>query len=167
MKNFLIWVKKSMATKWFAIILAVLAFSDTFLLVFPIDILLVTAVIAHGRSWLLTALIVALGNILSVLAFAYLSFNEFSWLLERFTEVFSNSDWQATEAFLQSYGTWGAFIGALTPFPFQVFLLLGAASKLDMLSLVVSISIGRLIKYILISWAAAHSPKLLRMFRIK
>lgn len=163
-KKILNQIQRYMEKPWYPVLVATVVGLDVFLLAVPNDILLISAVMAKPKRWLLTCLTICMGSTLGAALLCALLYWNPDAVRATFPGLFQSHAWQHISDFLHHYGLLATFLGALGPFPQQPFIILGALSDLPFVLLIASLFIGRLIKYLIIGALCSHAPGLLKRF---
>lgn len=158
------WGRRQVQSKYFAPMLVLIAFSDTFLLVFPVDVLLITAILSHRKSWKLIGFSVFVGNALSAVVFTYLSYNHLEWLMSKAQSAIGGEVINQSQAWFSSYGLFAGFLMAMSPFPIQALILGGALLKVSWLSILAVTFAGRFFKYFGLVYLAMRSPSFAKKY---
>lgn len=148
--------------KWYTLLLGFLAFIDYFILIIPMDGILISSIMLHPKRWLSLAIGTAIGSTLGSLLF-YLLIKHYglSWILNVFPNLTSGSFWDWTLQFFDNYGIFLVFVIAATPLAQQPVVALAAISHTPFLQILIAVSLGRLIKCLIISYISSHSPHLI------
>jgi membrane protein YqaA with SNARE-associated domain len=161
MGSFIQKIQRYLDRPWYPILLAGLAASDVILLFIPIDGLTVAAVLAVPKRWIQFALASSIGNILGCGILAEGVYQNSDWILTRFGPWMNSSAWHQVERFIHWSGSWSILIGAASPIPLQIWVLVPALAGMPPFKLFASLLIGRLLRSFLLCWIASHTPKLL------
>jgi membrane protein YqaA with SNARE-associated domain len=160
-KKILAFTASHMQKTWYPIFIATIIGLDIFILAVPNDALLISAVLAQPKRWLRIAIYVSIGSIIGVALFSGILLQYPDLIRATFPGVFESSVWAQTSVFLQNYGVFALFFGAVGPLPQQPFVVVAALSGVNFSTIIFSVLAGRLLKYIFLAWVASHSPKLL------
>lgn len=147
---------------WYPAMLFVCNFLDVFILVMPLDILLVAGILAKPRRFVVLGAAAMAGNMAAAAIVALLAVYQLDFLVAFFHSSFDPTTWSEVEGVMQSYGYVAALLFSITFIPFQLFILVGAITGMSMPLLFTMVFIGRAIKYIAVSAGAAYSPNLIR-----
>jgi len=163
MRAYLERVQKQVDKKLYLALLAFLSFADTFVMILPMDGLLASSAMAKPRRWGLfafaTSLASSLGNLLLVLLVSHYGT---PWVESHFPGVMTGTLWQNIHLLFFKYGMIFLFVYAATPFPQQPIAILAGLNQYSFGAFLVASFLGRSIKCLLISYAGAKSPGLLR-----
>lgn len=148
---------------WYAPLLGLLAALDNFVLVIPNDGLLISSALLLPKRWFSLALYVGIGSALgaSVLA-GLVKYQGLPWILDLYPGVDQTAAWAFTMKFFDQYGLWLLFAVAVTPFVQQPAVILAALAGTHLWILAAVVFIGRFIKFLIMSYVAAHTPALLK-----
>jgi membrane protein YqaA with SNARE-associated domain len=150
---------------WYALVLCVFAASDAFLVIIPTDGLLVSSIFLAPKRWLEKCIAVAVGSTIgSALLFLCVQSMGISFLERISPGVTATRSWTLTHQWMDVYGLWAVFAVALSPIFQHPAVAISALMETPLDRVVVAVLVGRLIKYLVISWAASHSPKILFRF---
>lgn len=135
------------------------------LLFIPIDGLTVAAVFSAPKRWFQFAIASALGNILGCGILAEAVYQNSGWILDRFRPWMESPTWHRVEHFVHWSGGWSLLLGAASPIPLQIWVIVPALAGMSALPLFVFLTLGRLLRSLTICWIATHTPKLLSWSR--
>lgn len=142
---------------WFPALVAGLNFADTFTLVVPNDVLLVAAVSANRKRWISTALIVTLGAWLGAAVLCGLAMYNPDGIRRQFSSMFESWAWKQAETFIDKYGVLTIGVGsAVLPIVHPV-VFAGVMAKMSAVRILVSVFLGRLTKYLIVSYLTASA----------
>ncbi len=168
MKKFLDFCKKLpqyASRPWFPYAMAFTAFSDYFIFVVPLDAIVVASVMAARRRWISITFWTSLGSTCGAILFAALlqhfgiSFLE-SWaphLLEG-SFVITLTHW------LKDYGFWALLLLAASPIHQHPVVAIAALAKVPLLTIFITMFLGRFLKYCIYTWLTAHAKKGIERF---
>jgi membrane protein YqaA with SNARE-associated domain len=144
---------------WYPPLVALLAGADAFILVVPVDALLVPCLLARPRRWLSTVLLVAAGSALGGVLLAGLVDSDlirgaFFHGLEKGPEWARAADWMGR------YGLFGLLFFSLGPLPQQPALVMAGLARLNLFSMFATILLGRLMKYGTYGLVCRYAPGL-------
>lgn len=164
-----LWLEKKMQSRLYFLILAGLSFLDVFLIVLPLDPLLIAAVFARPKRWWLFALSMALAYTLGLMLIAWgVRLYGVEFIHQFLPEIESSSAWIRATKMTAQYGHWAILVIAMSPIAQQPIVALAAIAGTSMTEIALYLLIGRLIKFNVIAYAAYRSPPLIRrIFRIK
>ena len=153
---------------WYPLLLGILSAADLIVVFIPIDGLAIAATLTNPRHWIRYALATAFGNLVGsgILAAAILQNAE--WLHQSVGAWMHSDTWKMVESFIQIHGSWSVALGALSPIPLQLWVIIPVLAKMSLTALFLSLLTGRLIRSVTLCWIASHAPKLLwKSSRIK
>ena len=150
---------------WYPIILGTMAAADVLVIFIPIDGLTVGAVLATPKRWLRYAFGVALGNTAGCLILAGGIHSNAPWITERFSSWMHTAAWQSVSRFFEWSGGWSIILGAISPIPLQVWVIVPVLAGMSLLPLAAALLVGRILRSLALCWAASHAPRLLRRSR--
>lgn len=150
---------------WYAPLLGVLAALDNFIVVIPNDGLLISSAMLTPKKWIRLSFCVALGSTVgaAVLAWAIHHYG-LNIVEELYPGIQSTKMWTWTHDFFQQYGLWLLFLVAVTPFVQQPAIIFAVIAEFSILQIAIVVFIGRLIKFLLMSYIGSHAPHLLSKF---
>lgn len=147
---------------WYSPLISFLAGLDNLVVVIPTDGILVSSTMLRPRRWLLFAFFISLGSTLGGMVLAALvQIHGLPWILDFYPDINTTSSWTMTESFFDRYGLLLVFAVAATPLMQQPTVILAALANTPLEKIAITVFIGRLIKYIIMSYIASHAPKLL------
>lgn len=148
--------------RWYAPLLGFLAFLDYFIIIIPMDGILISSTMLRPKNWILQALFATIGSTSGAIFFFYLvNLYGFNWILEFYPQINQGAIWNWTLDFFNHYGILLVFLIAATPFVQQPVVALAALSHAPPYQVFFALLFGRLIKYVFITYISSHSPKLL------
>ncbi|GIL17844.1 MAG: hypothetical protein BroJett040_15950 [Oligoflexia bacterium] len=148
---------------WYPPMIGFLAAIDNLVLIIPTDGILISSSMLIPKRWLTFALNVAIGSTLGGLVLASLvEFHGLPWVLQMYPGVNETHIWAFCEEFFHQYGLLLVFIVALTPFIQQPAVILAGLANTSLLQLVTVLFVGRLIKFLIMSYLGSHAPRLLK-----
>ena len=151
--------------KWFAPLLGLLAALDNLVIVIPTDGLLISSSMLIPKKWLIYAMAVAIGSMIGAMALAsVVELQGLPWLLNHYPELEQTKSWLWSQEFFGSYGLLFVFFVGLSPLMQQPAVILAALANTPLYQLALVIFFGRLLKFLLMSYIASHSPKYLKKF---
>lgn len=162
LRRYLEFLQKHANAWWYAPVIGLLAALDSFIVVVPTDGLLVSASMLAPRRWFYTALVVTLGSTLGAwLLAALLEIHGLPFLLQLSPGLDQTSAWIWSDQFIDRWGGWALFLVALSPLMQQPAVALAALAGMPLLEIFGLVFVGRVIKYLFLSWVATHAPGLL------
>jgi len=140
--------------------LAVLIASDMFVFVIPSEGLLMSSSMLQPKKWLHYSFAGATGTAVGAWLFGLLArlLGE-SWLLNRYPSLFQSHTWIWSVEFFDQFGLWVVLATGLSPFPSHPSVVLVALGHSSLLAMAAVLFLGRLAKYILLTYLASHAPR--------
>lgn len=149
--------------KWFMPLLGFLAALDNIVIVIPTDGLLISSSMLIPKKWFTFALSVTIGSMLGAMALASIvEFQGLPWLVDHYPNLVQTKSWVWSQEFFENYGLLFVFVVGLSPLMQQPAVILAALANTPLYKLALVIFFGRLIKFLLFSYIASHSPKYLK-----
>ena len=147
---------------WYLPALAFLIASDMFIFLIPSEGLLMSSSMLQPKRWLRYSLAGAIGTAVGAWLFGLLTrlLGE-SWLLTQYPSLFESQAWRWSEQFFDQFGLWVVFVTGLSPLPSHPVVILVALGHSSLLSMAMVLFLGRLAKYILLTYLASHAPRAL------
>jgi membrane protein YqaA with SNARE-associated domain len=147
---------------WYAPLIALLALLDNIILVIPNDGILVSSTMLQPKRWLYYAIAITVGSTLGAMVLAMLVENFGLPTVLQFAPGFETSaTWIQTDKFFTEWGLWVVFGVAVAPILQQPAVVLAAAAGIPLFEIVAIVFIGRLIKYLIMSYIASHAPAMI------
>ncbi|MBY0553827.1 hypothetical protein K2P97_04805 [bacterium] len=147
---------------WYGPLISVLAAADNFIVIVPTDGILISSSIFNPKKWFYYAFIVSVGSTLGAMGLAYVvGSHGLPWILETYPAIDQSRTWEITNQFFEKYGLLVVFVVAATPFIQQPAIILASLAHTPYMKLAIVIFVGRLLKYIIMSYIASHAPRLL------
>lgn len=148
---------------WYPILVGFLAGIDALIVIIPTDGILISSALLAPRRWISLAVCVSVGSTLGGILVAYLvSVNGLPWILTIYPGLDQTQTWLLTQGFFEQYRLVLVFIIALSPFMQQPAVILASLAKVPLVELAFAMLLGRMIKYLLVSYLASHVPKLFK-----
>jgi membrane protein YqaA with SNARE-associated domain len=148
---------------WYPSLVGLLAGLDNIILVVPNDGILISSSMLTPKRWWQLALLTSLGSALGAMALCLLvKTYGLDFILALFPKAQEAPTWQWTLEFFDRWGLGLIFLVAVAPVPQQPAVVLASLSQLPVSLLIVTIFVGRLIKFTIMAWVASHTPRLLR-----
>lgn len=154
---------------WYAPLVSALALADNFIVVVPTDGILISSSMLNPRKWFYYAVFIAVGSTIGAVALSYVvGAHGLPWILELFPAINQTRSWELTSEFFEKYGLLVVFVVAATPFIQQPAIILATLAHTPYFKLAIVVFVGRLIKYMVMSYIASHAPRLLtKMWGLK
>mmetsp|Transcript_145910 Transcript_145910/g.254552 ORF Transcript_145910/g.254552 Transcript_145910/m.254552 type:complete len:186 (+) Transcript_145910:81-638(+) len=160
-------LKRFAAAPWFPVIVGALSGLNLFTLVLsaPLVILYCSAVIASPRRWFSTALLNAIGTVAGCVVMVLLiEAKGTDFIKEAFPSTFKSKWWAWTEGMMQAYGSIAAIPVSAMPIILHPLIFFAKLSNMSNMILLVSILVGRILKYCIMAQVAMQAPHLLKFF---
>ena len=150
---------------WFSLLLAALAFADLFVLVIPLEVILVSSVLLRKRLWWSFALALTLGSAFGAVALALLVRLYGEPLLHTIMhDAFMSPEWLRTVDFVQKHGSLGLAFISLGPLPQQPAVAVCGLAHMGSLKVFLAILLGRAPKYFGVSYLTVRAPQVITKF---
>eukprot|EP00928_Gymnodinium_smaydae_P082946 TRINITY_DN66211_c0_g1_i1.p1 TRINITY_DN66211_c0_g1~~TRINITY_DN66211_c0_g1_i1.p1 ORF type:complete len:210 (+),score=42.40 TRINITY_DN66211_c0_g1_i1:69-632(+) len=160
-------LRRFAAAPWFPLLVGLLSGLNLFTLFLagPLVLLYCSACIANPRRWLLAAVANAFGTVLGCLALIVLvDLRGANYVKESFPSTFQSSWWKWTEDTMSAHG-WAAVVPiAAMPIILHPLIFFGKLSNMSNVGLLVSIFVGRVLKYSIMAQVALCAPAALKFF---
>ncbi len=148
---------------WYAPLIGILAALDNFIIIIPNDGILVASSMLIPKRWVLFAVSITIGSTIGAMALSYaVKAGGLPWVLHYYPDIDNSFMWTWTSNFFDKYGLLVVFAVALSPIMQQPVIILSALAKTPYLELAIVIFVGRLIKFLIMSYLGSHSPQLLK-----
>lgn len=155
-------LKKFADRAWYAPLVGALAGADQFIVVVPIEWLMIPSVLLKPHRWLRTALWVTTGCALGALALASVADLYGMSLIARWApNVVHSGNWVRSMAFINDKGAWALLLISAGPLPQQPAVALAGLSHMSLFKVFAAVWTGRAVKYCTVAYIASHAPKLL------
>jgi membrane protein YqaA with SNARE-associated domain len=167
MQSFIQRVRKFSGHPGYVFLIALFAALDAFIFIIPTELLMVTAVISQKKRWIFIPIWIAIGSTLGagLLAIFVEKYGQ-AFVQHWMPHVIHSKSWAQTEHFFKNNGGWTLPLIAISPIPQQPAVILASLLEMDLFVIILGVLAGRLVKYILICWAAFHSPQLLKKLKL-
>lgn len=164
-----LWLEKQMQSRFYFLILGGLSIIDVFVLVLPLDPLLIAAIFARPKRWWLFAITMALAYVAGLCLLAWgVKVYGIEFLHHFVPHIEKSSAWIRATQMTSQYGHWAILVIAISPIAQQPIVALAALAGTPIAEIAVYLTIGRLIKFGFIGYVAYRSPPLIRrIFRLK
>lgn len=147
---------------WYVPLIGVLAAVDLFIVILPIEWLMIPGVLMKPRRWLPIALVITTGSALGSLALAALAQAHGPAFIENhLPSLIQSIRWKQSSEFIQLHGPLALLVIAGSPLPQQPAVAFAGLSKMSLPLVFSVVWVGRALKYCFVAWAASHAPKLL------
>ena len=145
---------------------ALMAGLDFFVIIFPIDVFLITRMLLRPKNWLVSSLIIALGSALGAVSLgAFIQWDAASvtHFISRFVDLSSPEAVHASEL-IHAHGGLGLFIISLSFVPPQIAVFMAGIEKVSLPSIFLCVLLGRGLKYSFYSMLCVFFPKFIHKF---
>jgi membrane protein YqaA with SNARE-associated domain len=148
---------------WYPQLIGLLAALDNLILVIPNDGILISSSMLAPRRWFAFALNIAIGSTVgAILLAAIVELKGLPWILELYPGINSTEMWSWTERFFLDYGLAVVFVVAISPLVQQPAIVLAAMANTPLISLAVTVFVGRFLKFLLMAYVGSHAPNMLK-----
>lgn len=149
------------AKPWYPFFVAFLNGADIYIMVVPNDALLISAVNASPQYWFFIGALVAAGTACGVGSLASLAMMfGTEWMRSSFPTVFESSMFESCSWYMQQYGGWAIFVGAISPIIIHVFAFVGIMAEMNLFVMIIAVFLGRMVKYCTLAYLTVHVPSM-------
>ena len=150
-------------------LLAVLAAVDLFIMVIPVEAILVSSVLLQKKRWVWISLWMVAGSAIGALILSLLTQHYGLPFVQTFwPHLLESETWTSTSKFLEDWGLWAMAIIAGSFLPQQPAVIIAGLSRMSVGVIVLSVIMGRSVKYFAFSFAASHGHKWIKKYsRVK
>jgi membrane protein YqaA with SNARE-associated domain len=144
---------------WYPPLLGLMCILDLFILVVPLDGLMISSVLLRPRRWASIFLCMTGGAMLG--AFVVGCLIQVSPALVQngpFQSALHSAAWLRTQSLVHRWGIGGLFVLGMSPIPQQFPVLVAGLAGLSPLTLALALGAGRFFKYGAYGWITAHAP---------
>lgn len=121
----------------------------------------------NPKKWLKLSLVIGIGSTLgALLLYQIIYIHGVNFIGNHFLELTLTSAWKITEKFYHQYGIYVVFLVSISPFTQQPAIILAGLGKVHFSQFLLAVSIGRIAKYIVLSYIGSHAPHLLKKYKI-
>ncbi|MES2856979.1 MAG: hypothetical protein V4692_14015, partial [Bdellovibrionota bacterium] len=139
-----------------------LAFADIFVVFLPTDGILISSSMLRPKKWLTLAFAITIGSTLASIALAIIVQRQgLPWVIETYPGIDQSQAWIWADSFFEKYGLLLVFAIGASPFFQQPSVILAALANTPVLHIGLALFTGRLMKYLVFSYVASHTPRLL------
>lgn len=147
---------------WYPQIVGILALLDAFILIIPVDGILISSVLLKPKKWIYISVCVTIGSTIGALMLFYIvEKHGLPFILDIYPGINQGQIWNWSEIFFQKYGLLLVFFIAATPLFQHPIIILASLAHAPFLHMFVAVTTGRVIKYLIMSYLSSHSPRLL------
>lgn len=155
-------LKKFADRSWYAPLVGLLAGADQFIIIVPIEWLMIPSVLLNPRRWLRNALWITTGCTVGAVALAAIAdFYGMSIIQHWAPRVVESANWIRSLKYMNDHGAWALLLIAASPLPQQPAVALAGLSHMSLAKVFIAVWIGRAIKYCVVAYIASHAPTLL------
>jgi len=148
------------ARPWYVALISVLAALDAYVVFIPVEALMFPAVLTRRHRWLGTTLWITLGSAVGATSFAWFCREYGAPLLHQlFPDMLDSRAWQDAERTIQTHGGWGLALISLSFVPQHPAVAIAGLARLPLRTIFLSVLAGRVVKYIVLSWAVIRFPR--------
>ena len=146
------WLLNLAGTKQATPTLAGVSFIESSFFPIPPDVLLIPMVLAKRHRWIFYAAVCTIASVLG----AYLGYYIGAFLYDAIAAPILNfygkaEKFDTIKEWYNTYGGWGVFFAAVTPFPYKVLTIFSGATGLDLLTFTVVSIIGRGLRFFVVA----------------
>jgi membrane protein YqaA with SNARE-associated domain len=147
---------------WYLPLMAGLTALDFFILILPLDGMVMTSAFLRRPRWFATALGFALGAWVGGMALA-LAIDHWGEPLVRslMGDVLGSPYWLKTAAWVGQHGIWALLGLTLTPLPLHPPIAICTLAGVPLVEMAGILFVGRLTKYSVLCWVSCRAPKFL------
>ena len=150
---------------WYPLAMALVAFSDYFIFIIPLDAMVVASIMAARKRWISISFWASLGSTLGAVIFAALiQHYGISFLESTAPNLLNDPLTQSITAWVNDYGFWAIVAIAATPIHQHPTVAIAALAKVPLWTIFLSMFLGRFIKYCVYTWLSTHAKKGLERF---
>lgn len=157
------WVRqvldRSVGHRYYALVVAAIAFTSTTTFAFPFVIVLIPAVLLAPRRWLLlgvlTGVASGVGGAVLVEIFQYMGRE---LVLERYPQIVQNVHWQMATEWLHRYGLLALAVIAASPVPQTPAIFFYSLAEPSTPGVLAAVGIGKTVKYVFLAWLTERYP---------
>jgi|TARA_B110000444_G_C18820960_1_gene587695 membrane protein YqaA with SNARE-associated domain len=146
--------------KLIAVYISIFAITESIFNPFPVEILLIPAVLKYRKKYIKIAILAALMSTFGALIGYMIGFYLDELMLSKFIDL------SIYQSMYQRYGSLIILIGAITPFPFKIVTIASGIFKMNLFYLVIYSLIGRYLRYQIITLLTYHlGPKMIDLYK--
>lgn len=135
--------------------LATVSFVESSFFPIPPDVLLLPMVLARRKRWIYFATVCTVASVLGAFLGYYIGAVLYDSVAKPVLDFYGASDkFEQIRTWYNTYGGWGVFFAAITPFPYKVLTIFSGATGLDLLTFAVVSLIGRGMRFYLVAGLA-------------
>ena len=138
---------------WYPYIMGVIAFVDYFLIIIPLDAMVVASIIACRKRWFMISLWTTLGSSLGAVLFSLLiQFYGIRFIQTWFPHLLDGDFAHMCEKWLHHYGSIALFVIAAMPLAQHPTVAIATLAQIATVTIGVTMLLGRFFKYCVYSW---------------
>jgi membrane protein YqaA with SNARE-associated domain len=158
-------LKKHANSSWYAPLIGLLAALDNLVIIIPNDGILISSSMLNPKRWFLFAMSITIGSTIGAMSLVYIvEILGLPWILNIYPGVNETQTWIWSLEFFEKYGLLCVFFVSLGPLMQQPIIVLASLAHTPYMSICAAVFAGRLIKFLILSYVASHSPRLLSKF---
>ncbi len=141
------------ASRFSRALLALVAYTESFVFLIPPDILLIPMAIANPRKWIRFAGIATAASVAGALTGYAIGALAYQSVGEPLLEYFGFAEhFEGFASDVSQYGAWAVIIAGITPFPFKVATILSGAAGLNLAIFLVCCVVARGFRFAVVAW---------------
>lgn len=158
-----IWImqalRRSAGSRYYLVVVALLAFASTASFAFPFVIALIPAVLLAPRRWLILGIVAGvasgIGGAVLVEIFQYMGRE---LVLVRYPQLAQGAHWQTASEWLRSHGLWALAVIAASPIPQTPAIFFYSLVEPSTPGVLIAIGFGKTVKYVALAWLTERYP---------
>ena len=120
--------------------------------------------ILQPKNWFRVAFVNAFGTIIGVMGVVYfVQLKGTDYIKDLNPKIFESSTWEKTSDVMKNYGAAGTVMASAMPVVLHPIILFGMLAGMDNTVLIITIFLGRVIKYSIMANRALTAPKMLKV----
>ena len=161
-------VEKSVDHPLFIWTVALAAAADLFVIVFPVDWVIISTTILRKRKGFELAIACAFGSAIGACALAWIANRYGLSAIDYFMKGMTHSArWNTTARQVNQYGAWALAFVSVGPLPHHPAVILCGMAEISMLEIFTAVFVARSVKYCFLAWAAVNAPGVLKKLGMK
>ena len=155
-------LQKFVGRWWYVPLVAFFAAADSFVVIFPIEALLIARILTRRKRWGWAVFWIATGSALGALILATLVESNRHMLNNALLHHLTTSrDWARVTQWVQNDGVVGIGLVSFSPIPQHPAVIIGALAEIPLFSIFLAVWVARLVKYAIFGALSAYAPGLL------